>query len=221
MIPLRDCQQVPFVNCKCCVLVVAILLFSFYFPLDNLVFKGLVPISNTKVATLWAHLADTLGNGLILVSLAFFLGLSLPLPHQRTRRYVFTSFFKAFCLTGVLVPSIKFAIGRPRPGAGLDSWQISPFSSGNDFHSFPSGHTAAVFSMALLLSYHFPRLRCVWLSFALFVSLGRLVGQSHYFTDILGGVLVGILAVRIGLSQFKPNDFVLLRSFHVSNNRIL
>jgi undecaprenyl-diphosphatase len=70
-------------------------------------------------------------------------------------------------------------------------WQVGPsLESGLD--SFPSGHTSGTFSMATVFAYYFPKGRVVWFGLASFIALCRVIKGSHFPTDVLGGLLVGI-----------------------------
>ncbi|MEO7860218.1 MAG: phosphatase PAP2 family protein, partial [Nitrospirales bacterium] len=87
---------------------------------------------------------------------------------------------------------LKHTIGRPRPRLkqGQD-WEIAPsFESGWD--SFPSGHTTASFAIATVLAYHFPKVKMLWFGLAAFNGTCRVITGSHFPTDVLGGILVGI-----------------------------
>jgi len=66
---------------------------------------------------------------------------------------------------------------------------ISPPKDG----SFPSGHTAASFAAASVI-YHFNK-RCGVAAyvFATLMALSRLYLYVHYPTDVLGGIIIGIL----------------------------
>lgn len=62
-------------------------------------------------------------------------------------------------------------------------------------YSFPSGHTSAAFSFVLPLMIY--RLKKLWIPFfivAITFSFSRLYLYVHYPTDILGGIVVGIIA---------------------------
>ncbi len=172
---------------------------SFLVPFDNLFHDWLLPISNTRVATLWAHTADFLGNGLVLLSLVLFSAFFIP-DAGKKKEFIVNS-LTVFALCGIIGQALKFFIGRPRPGTGLGSWQVKLFSSENDFHSFPSGHATTAFSMALVLCHYFPKYRGLWISVATFISLGRLVGQSHFFTDIAASILIAFLVTDFVLKQ--------------------
>ena len=68
----------------------------------------------------------------------------------------------------------------------------------NDF-SFPSGHTAASFTASAAL--YFSGEKKLWkpaLIIACLLAFSRLYLYVHYPTDILGGILIGILAGYIG-----------------------
>jgi len=84
-------------------------------------------------------------------------------------------------------------------------WEIRPsFESGLD--SFPSGHTSASFSIATVLAVYFPKGRFLWFGIAGFVSLCRVIKGSHYPTDVLGGLLIGIgsgMALVYARNQWK------------------
>jgi undecaprenyl-diphosphatase len=70
-------------------------------------------------------------------------------------------------------------------------WEVGPsLESGLD--SFPSGHTSGTFSMATVFAYYFPKGRVVWFGLASFIALCRVIKGSHFPTDVLGGLLVGI-----------------------------
>ena len=73
------------------------------------------------------------------------------------------------------------------------NWEMAPsFESG--FDSFPSGHTTASFAVATVLAHYFPKGRLVWFGLATFAGTCRVIKGSHFPTDTLGGVLLGIVA---------------------------
>ena len=46
--------------------------------------------------------------------------------------------------------------------------------------------------MAMVLAYYFPKLRVLWFGLACFNAMCRVIKGSHFPTDVLGGLLVGI-----------------------------
>ena len=70
---------------------------------------------------------------------------------------------------------------------------------GSNKHSFPSGHTAV--SFAAVAALFFSGEKKLWkisLVAAVLIAFSRLYLYVHYPTDILGGIVVGILAGYIG-----------------------
>ena len=92
---------------------------------------------------------------------------------------------------------IKKSVKRLRPFERYP--KIPFFIKPPDQYSFPSGHTAAAFLMARLISWQLPLL-----SFLLFVLAG-LIGYSrvylrvHYPSDVLFGLMLGLLAANLAL----------------------
>ncbi|MDH3772360.1 MAG: phosphatase PAP2 family protein, partial [Nitrospirota bacterium] len=87
---------------------------------------------------------------------------------------------------------LKHSLSRPRPRLmDTTQWDIGPsLESGLD--SFPSGHTSASFSMAMVFAYYFPKGRTLWFGLAGFNAICRVIKGSHFPTDVLGGILLGI-----------------------------
>ncbi len=95
-------------------------------------------------------------------------------------------------IAALITQIIKHTLSRPRPRL-MDSteWEIRPtLESGLD--SFPSGHTSGSFSMAMVLAYYFPKWRVLWFGLASFNAMCRVIKGSHFPTDVLAGLLIGI-----------------------------
>jgi undecaprenyl-diphosphatase len=92
-------------------------------------------------------------------------------------------------VTAVLVLIIKFSVRRRRPeGDWGDIYRAT------DPHSFPSGHAARSFMLAVMAIGLGP----IWFAAALvvwapLVGLGRVAMGVHYFSDVLAGAVLGIL----------------------------
>ncbi|MEA5077567.1 MAG: phosphatase PAP2 family protein [Anaerolineaceae bacterium] len=89
----------------------------------------------------------------------------------------------------VLVLGIKFLIRRQRPEG---DW--GAIYRNTDPHSFPSGHAARTAMLATLAFAFGP----IWLGiafvvWALLVSLARVWMGVHYLSDVLAGIVLGIL----------------------------
>lgn len=70
--------------------------------------------------------------------------------------------------------------------------------------SFPSGHASSAFTAAAVLSQSAPRLRPVWYATAAVVATSRAHVRIHHASDVLGGVVTGIVLGRIARRAWPP-----------------
>ena len=93
-------------------------------------------------------------------------------------------------LMAVLVLMVKFIVRRRRPEG---EW--GAIYRNTDPHSFPSGHAARAFMLAVVASALGPLWLAVMLWFwAPLVSLARVSMRVHYMLDVVAGLVVGLLA---------------------------
>ncbi len=100
----------------------------------------------------------------------------------------------------VVVMSLKFIIRRRRPEG---EW--GGIYRNTDPHSFPSGHAARAFLIAVMATGLGPAwagiLLWIW---APLVALARVAMGVHYASDIVAGMLVGIVIGLWGLEIYTP-----------------
>lgn len=102
----------------------------------------------------------------------------------------------------IILITLKFLIRRPRPESG---W--GRIYRNTDPHSFPSGHAARSFFIAMLATGFGPGwLAAILWVWAPLVALARTALGVHYVSDIAAGALLGIL---IGLIGFPVCELLL------------
>jgi undecaprenyl-diphosphatase len=67
--------------------------------------------------------------------------------------------------------------------------------------SFPSGHTALAFTIAVMLSDWRPDLKNYLYSLAVLIGFSRIYLGAHFLVDVLAGALLGYLIGRVVLSD--------------------
>jgi undecaprenyl-diphosphatase len=95
----------------------------------------------------------------------------------------------AILVTAVLVMAVKFAVRRQRPEG---EW--GGIYRRTDPHSFPSGHAARAALLAVIAIGLAPTWLAVVLTiWAPLVGLARVAMGVHYLSDVLAGMLIGIV----------------------------
>lgn len=100
----------------------------------------------------------------------------------------------AYGANAIIFKTIKYTVLRDRPdflpGAIL---RQAPDLSGATDPSFPSGHAAIAFMIAVFLSARYRRLSPLFFCAASLVALSRIYLGLHYLSDVVAGALIGIL----------------------------
>ncbi len=145
-----------------------------------------------SLAVFFAHSGDSWFWGMALLLLWL-------ISNSQWRRWTIVEFLSISVLAA-LVMAIKFLVRRKRPEG---EW--GGIYRNTDPHSFPSGHAARAFLIAVIGSALGP----VWLGWVLWlwaplVALARVAMGVHYVSDVVAGALIGIVVAAIGLEFYEP-----------------
>lgn len=105
-----------------------------------------------------------------------------------------------FLGTALVVFFLKYVVfpGTPRPTLYFEGKEILRLLEGVvqlKTESFPSGHTAAAFSIATVFAFTSSVKRYQWffVLLALIVGYGRIYLSQHFITDVYVGMIVGVV----------------------------
>ena len=139
------------------------------------------------------------------------LGLIL-IIRKKTRIYGIL-YFLSLLVTVILGEGImKNIIRRARPFETID--MVSALIKAPKSYSFPSGHTAS--SFAAFGIFYFLNLKYKWYIFlvAFLIAFSRIYLGVHFFTDIVGGIMLGLLDSYLISTYYKRNkDKILSNKF--------
>jgi undecaprenyl-diphosphatase len=121
-----------------------------------------------------------------------FLILSFLEKNWRQRCYnFFIGLLSILLARGLVVEVISFFYERPRPYVAL---VFKPLIALEFSASFPSGHAAVFFALAMTAYFIRRRWSYYFFAGALLVSLGRIFVGVHWPADVLAGAAVGIFS---------------------------
>jgi undecaprenyl-diphosphatase len=95
----------------------------------------------------------------------------------------------ALALSHIPVQLVKKLFPRKRPYLQIETTKILPNPLRD--HSFPSGHTTAVFSVIAPFIIHIPLIAIVLLPIGLGVGISRIYLGLHYPSDVIAGGILG------------------------------
>ncbi len=112
----------------------------------------------------------------------------------------------ALLLTSIIGEGlIKNIIQRPRVFNSIDD--IKLIIKAPSSYSFPSGHTASSFAAAMVLGYYIKKYKYLFYFSAFLVAFSRLYLWVHYPSDIVGGIVFGIICGFVAIKII--NDIVI------------
>lgn len=167
---------------------------------------GLIPnsplnkLSNSVHEEISAHSYHTnVDDWLQYVPLTMYMGLNLAYMHNEQHVLKETVSKTAIaCLSTIIISSgLKYSVREKRPDS-------------NKQNSFPSGHTAVVFTGAELVRLEYGNVYgSIAYTMALMVGSMRVYNDRHWVHDVVSGAGIGILSARIGnwlCPDFKKSE---------------
>lgn len=136
--------------------------------------------------------ATFLGDGIFILSLALLLWFL-------KKKYLALMIVGGYVISGIPVQIIKSFIDAPRPALFLKSINYMHFVEGvtlHNYNSFPSGHTASAFALAIILSVSVKNkwYGLIFLFLAAMVGYSRIYLSQHFMVDVFVGSLIGVFS---------------------------
>lgn len=142
-------------------------------------------------------LGSGLGSGVVLISQFYF----------DSNKNNFESHLRGAIYSTVITSTMKVAFSKKRPG------------SSQNYHSFPSGHTAISFLTATNLYYSYGwKAAAIAYPLAAFVGLSRLSDDAHWASDVVAGAFIGFI---IGRASYFQSDSGLASSHQSSQSNLI
>lgn len=139
-----------------------------------------------------------LGDKTILIALFLLALIIIP----KTRKYGIPMAIAVVISVLIVNVAIKPSVMRCRP-CWLDQSVPLLIPVPHDY-SFPSGHTNAFFAMATAVHLKNKKLGAPALVIAALVAFSRLYLFVHWPTDVIGGMITGVLSAKIGYKITNP-----------------
>jgi undecaprenyl-diphosphatase len=98
-----------------------------------------------------------------------------------------------------LTTLVKALTGKVRPDAS--GGRVRYLGPSTRYLSFPSGHTSAATSVAVVLAHYFPSARWLWYALAGGAGVGRIGLGRHWPSDVWWGAGVGIVSAEGALQR--------------------
>ena len=123
---------------------------------------------------------------------------------RRQKIFWFTSALVSTAIArGIVAEVVRFFYHNPRPFVNNHVVRLISENS----YSFPSGHAIFFFALATIIFFYNKRL-AYWLGGGgIVMSLARIIAGVHWPSDILGGIVLGIL-ISWGLHRFAFSRYL-------------
>ena len=108
---------------------------------------------------------------------------------QVQMQMVFVALVSAFFSRFFITDLIRFFYSRPRPFETMDIYQLVAHDGGS---SFPSGHAAFFFALAVTIFFYNRRWGIWYFIWAMVIGFARIFAGVHWPADIIGGIIVGV-----------------------------
>ena len=182
-----------------CLGIILATLIAFY--LDTGISQAFESIRNYFLTDLFMGITFV-SSGVII----FFILTSLFLWKENKRKWILP-LWVTLALSVIVSFLLKIAIKRPRPyQLDIVSTLLEKASHVVWNFSFPSFQTMLAFCAIPILSKEFPKLKYIWVVFAVLIAISRVYLGVHFISDILVGGLIGyLLGVFVIHSEDKTN----------------
>lgn len=161
--------------------------------LDTRALRWLITRPNASATARWARHVSRLGDGPAYAALGAVLAL---IGGDAGKQFLAVALL-AFLIELPVYLLLKNTIRRSRPADAMAN--VAAFIKPSDKFSFPSGHTAAAFVMATLLTAFYPQTIVLVYPVAMLIGVSRVSLGVHFPTDIAAGAVLGLACAAVAL----------------------